>query len=128
MHIYFWLKGNILAWECCCWINIKYLAYLNILFGDNHVQNSGNCKKRGDALRTTLVLKIRLKKFLSINFHQKMSHWRRHIDIIAPYFTNFYRQIFKIFKFMFFMDGTQKKMKLSRKVITHPSFASFLVR
>jgi hypothetical protein len=23
------------------------------------------------------------------------------------------------------MDGTQKKMKLSRKVITHPSFASF---
>ena len=28
---------------------------------------------------------------------------------------------------MFFMDGTQKKMKLSRKVITHPSFASFFV-
>jgi hypothetical protein len=25
---------------------------------------------------------------------------------------------------MFFMEGTQKKMKLSRKVITHPSFAS----
>jgi hypothetical protein len=23
------------------------LAYLNILFGDNHVQNSGNCKKEG---------------------------------------------------------------------------------
>jgi hypothetical protein len=36
------------------------------------MQNSGNCKKRGDALRTTLVLKIGLKKFLSINFHQKM--------------------------------------------------------
>ena len=35
--------------------------------------------KRGDALRTTLVLKIGLKKFLSINFHQKMSHWR--IDV-----------------------------------------------
>jgi hypothetical protein len=32
------------TWECC-WINMKYLAYLNILFGDNHVQNSGNCKK-----------------------------------------------------------------------------------
>jgi hypothetical protein len=30
-------------------------------------------QKRGDALRTTLVLKIGLKKFLSINFHQKMS-------------------------------------------------------
>jgi hypothetical protein len=50
-----------------------------------------------------------------------------HIDIIAPNFTNFYHQIFKIFKFMFFMEGTQKKMKLSRKVITHPSplFCSF---
>jgi hypothetical protein len=58
---------------------MKYLAYLNILFGDNHVQNSGNCKKGEDALRTTLVLKIGLKKFLSINFHQKMSH--RRIDI-----------------------------------------------
>jgi len=28
---------------------------------------------------------------------------------------------------MFFMDGTQKKMKLSRKVITLSSFASFFV-
>jgi hypothetical protein len=36
-------------------------------------------QKRGDALRTTLVLKIGLKQFLSINFHQKMSHGR--IDI-----------------------------------------------
>jgi hypothetical protein len=52
---------------------MKYLAYLNILFGDNHVQNSGNCKK-GDALGIILVLKIGLKKFLSINFQQKMSH------------------------------------------------------
>ena len=52
-----------------------------------------------------------------------------HIDIIAPNFTNFYRQIFKIFKIMFFMEGTQKKMKLSRKVITHSSFAvSLFVR
>jgi site-specific DNA-adenine methylase len=41
------------------------------------------------------------------------------------YKPNFYRQIFKILKFMFFMEGTQKKMKLSSKVITHPSFASF---
>jgi hypothetical protein len=29
---------------------------------------------------------------------------------------------------MFFMDGTQKKIKLSRKVITHPSFASFFAQ
>jgi hypothetical protein len=28
---------------------------------------------------------------------------------------------------MFYMDGTQKKRKLSRKVITHSSFASFFV-
>jgi hypothetical protein len=33
--------------KCCCWINMKYLAYLNILFGDNHVQNSANCKIGG---------------------------------------------------------------------------------
>jgi hypothetical protein len=26
---------------------MKYLAYLNILFGDIHVQNSGNCKNGG---------------------------------------------------------------------------------
>ena len=85
------------------------LIYLNILFGYNHVQNGGNCKK-GDALRTTLVLKIGLKKFLAINFHQKMSHWRIDIDIIAPNFTNFTARI--IFKFMFFMDGTQKQNEI----------------
>jgi hypothetical protein len=28
---------------------------------------------------------------------------------------------------MSFMDGSQKKMKLSRKFITHPPFASFFV-
>jgi hypothetical protein len=58
-----------------------------------------------------------------------MSQWRIdiYIDIIAPNYTKCYRQIVKTFKFMFFMDGTQKKMKLSRKVITHPSFASFFV-
>jgi hypothetical protein len=50
---------------------------------------------------TTLVLKIGLKKFLTINFHQKMSLKNRHIDIIAPNFANFYRQIFKIFKKFF---------------------------
>jgi len=29
---------------------MKYLAYMNILFEDNHVQSSWNWKKRGDAL------------------------------------------------------------------------------
>jgi hypothetical protein len=33
--------------------------------------------KREVALRTTLVLKIGLKKFLSINFHQKMSQAKK---------------------------------------------------
>ena len=47
-------------------------------------------QKRGDALRITLVLKIGLKKFLSINFHQKMSHWR--IDIWSIKFLNTYIQ------------------------------------
>jgi hypothetical protein len=97
---------------------MKYLAYLNILFGDNHVQNSGNCKKGG-----CTEDHLGIKKFPPKNVKLK----NRHIDSIAPNFTNFYRQILKIFKFMFFVDGTQKKIKLSRKVITHPSFASFFV-
>jgi hypothetical protein len=43
-----------------------------------------------------------------------------HIDIIAPNFTNFYRRIFKIFKIMFFMDGTQKKWNCRGKLLhTH---------
>jgi hypothetical protein len=52
---------------------MKYLAYMNILIGDNRVQNSCNWKKGGMPRDTTLVLKIWLKKILSINFHQKMS-------------------------------------------------------
>jgi hypothetical protein len=48
----------------------------------------------------------------------------RHIDIIAPNDTNFYRLNFKIFKFCFSWMAPIKKMKLSRKVITHPSFTT----
>jgi hypothetical protein len=40
---------------------MKYLAYLNILFGDNHVQNSGNCKKAG-CPENDLGIKNRIKK------------------------------------------------------------------
>jgi hypothetical protein len=36
---------------------MKYLAYLNILLGDNHVYNSGNCKK-GICSEDHLGLKI----------------------------------------------------------------------
>jgi hypothetical protein len=40
---------------------MKYLAYLNILFGDNHVQNSGNCKK-GRCPEDHLGIKNGIKK------------------------------------------------------------------
>jgi prepilin-type processing-associated H-X9-DG protein len=33
--------------ECYCSINMKYLAYMNILFGDNHVQTVEIGKKGG---------------------------------------------------------------------------------
>jgi hypothetical protein len=42
-------------------------------------------------------------------FRHDYSMMQIYIDIIAPNFTNFYHQIFKIFKIMFFTDGTQKK-------------------
>jgi hypothetical protein len=84
--------------------------------------------KKGGCPEDHLGIKNRIKK-IPVNLFppRNVTLKNRHIDIIAPNFTNFYRQIFKIFKFMFFIDGTQKKMKLSRKVITHPSFASFFV-
>jgi hypothetical protein len=41
---------------------MKYLAYLNILFGDNHVQNSGNCKKNGGCPEDNLGIKNWIKK------------------------------------------------------------------
>jgi prepilin-type processing-associated H-X9-DG protein len=43
---------------------MNYLAYMNILFGDNHVQDSGNWreKKRGNALRDHSGIKNRIKK------------------------------------------------------------------
>jgi hypothetical protein len=40
---------------------MKYLAYLNIMFGENHVQNSGNCKKGGSP-ENHLGIKNRIKK------------------------------------------------------------------
>jgi hypothetical protein len=80
---------------------MKYLGYLNILLGDNYVQNSGNCKK-GNALRTTLVLHIGLKKSLSINFHQKnVTLKNRHIDIIAQILQTFTVRFLKYFNLCF---------------------------
>ena len=68
---------------------MKYLTYLNILFGDNYVQNSGNCKK-GKFPENNLGIKYRTKTFLSINCHNKnVTLKNRHIDLIAPNFTNF---------------------------------------
>ena len=53
---------------------MKYLAYIymNILFGDNQVQNSWNWEKGGDALRYHPVIKNLIKKIWLINFHQKI--------------------------------------------------------
>jgi hypothetical protein len=48
---------------------MKYLAYLNILFGDNHMQTV-ETEKKGDALRITLVLKIGLRKFMSAKINK----------------------------------------------------------
>ena len=109
---------------------MKYLAYLNILFGDNHVQNSGNCKKKGGCPEDHLGIKNQFKK-IPVDFPPKnVTLKNRHIDITAPNFTNFYRQIFKIFKFMFFMDGTQTKKGNCRGKLshTHPLLVSLFVR
>ena len=84
---------------------MKYLTYLNILLGDNHVYNSGNCKK-GICSEDHLGIKNRKTKFLSINFHKNVTLKNSHIDITVPNDTNIYSQNFKILKFMFFMDGT----------------------
>jgi prepilin-type processing-associated H-X9-DG protein len=40
---------------------MKYLAYMNILFGDNHVQTV-EIRKRGDALRYHPGIKNLIKK------------------------------------------------------------------
>jgi len=75
-------------------------------------------QKKGDALRDHPGIKNLIKKIPVDLFPPKnVTVKNRHVDFIAPNFANFYRQIF--------MDGTQKKMKLSRKVITHSSFVSF---
>ena len=69
--------------------------------------------KKGGCPEDHLGIKNRIKKIPVDQFPPKnVTLKNRHIDIIAPNFTNFYRQIFNIFKFMIFMDGTQKKMKL----------------
>ena len=65
--------------------------------------------KKGGCPEDHLGIKNRFKK-IPVDFPPTIVTLKnRHIDITAPNFTNFYRQIFKIFKFMFFMDGTQTK-------------------
>jgi hypothetical protein len=66
--------------------------------------------KRWDALRYHPGIKnLNEKKYCRLISTKNVTVKNIHIDIIAPYFTNFYRRIFKIFKIMFFMNGTQKK-------------------
>ena len=64
---------------------MKYLAYLNILFGDNHVQNSGNCKK-GGCPEDYLGIKKNSCRLIST---KNVTLKNRHIDIIVPNFANF---------------------------------------
>jgi hypothetical protein len=68
--------------------------------------------KKGGCPEDHLGIKNRFKK-IPVDFPPTIITLKnRHIDITAPNFTNFYRQIFKIFKFMFFMDGTQTKNEI----------------
>ena len=132
IRIYFWLKGNILAL-----IHLRVLL-LNkyeissiyvIMFGDNHVQSGWNWKKRGDTLRYYPGIKNLIKNKSCRLISTKKCHSKEyiHIDIIAPNFKNFYRRIFKIFKIMFFMDGTQKNEIVEGKLLhTHTLLLLYL--
>ena len=115
------MKGNILA-----------LIHLRVLLLSNYEISSiyeypvwrQSCakqlklEKRGDALRNHPGIKNLIKKksfrLISIkNSHSKEYTYRHH-------FTKFYCRIFKIFKIMFFMDGTQKKWNCRGKLLhTH---------
>jgi hypothetical protein len=81
----------------------RYARYF--IFIDNDVQNSGNCKKGGMPWGPPWYKKSDNKNSCRLISTKNVTLKNRHIDITAPHFTNFYRQIFKIFKFMFFMDN-----------------------
>jgi prepilin-type processing-associated H-X9-DG protein len=107
--------------------NYEISKYMNILFGDNHVQRSWNWKKR-DALRYHPGIINLIRKDPVDYFPPKHVTVKNiHIDIIALNYTNFYRRIFKIFKIMFFMDGTQTKWYCRGNVLhTHPLLFLYL--
>ena len=85
---------------------MKYLTYLNILLRDNHVYNSGNFKK-GICPEDHLGIKNRKKtNSCRLISTKNVTLKNSHIDITVPNGTNFHSQNFKIFKLMFFMDGT----------------------
>ena len=74
---------------------MKYLAYMNILFGDNHAQTVEIGEKRGDALRYHPGIKNLIEKNPVNQFPPKnVTVTKIYIDIIEPNFTNFYRRIF----------------------------------
>jgi hypothetical protein len=77
------IKNRIIAIFRMCYgenDTVKFFETLaDNVFKHNYSMMQIKKKLDGDALRTTLVLKIGLKKFLSINFYQNMSHCR--IDI-----------------------------------------------
>ena len=110
--------------ECYCWIIMKYLAYMNILFGDITCKTIEIGEKVGMPWGTTLVLKSDLNKSCRLISTKNATVKNIHMDIIAPNFTNFYRRIFKI---MFFMDGTQKKWNCQGRLLhTHPLLFLYL--
>ena len=78
---------------------MKYLqniAYMNILFGDCKITcKTVEFEKRGDTLTYHLGIKNLIKKNPVNYFPPKNVIVKNiHIEIIAPNFTNFYRQIF----------------------------------
>ena len=90
-----------------------------IMFGDNHVQSGSNWKKMGGHTEILhwYYKSDKNKSYPLISTKKCHSKEYIHIDIIAPNFTNFYRRIFKIFKIMFFIDGTQKNEIVEGKLL-----------
>ena len=85
---------------------MKYLTYLNILLGDNHVYNSGNCKKGICSEDHLGIKKSEKPNSCRLISTKNVTLKNSHIDITVPNNTNIYSQNFKIFILMLFMNGT----------------------
>jgi hypothetical protein len=91
---------------------MKYLAYLNILFGDNHVQNSGNCKK-GGCPEAHLGIKNRIKKIQLFFISQTKKLAKGWVcDNFPRQFHFFLGAIHEKHKFKYFKNLTVKVCKI----------------